>query len=149
MGAGEIQLKFRRHSIHLYLGTGGTISGISLFLKQKIQHLQVILADPQGSGLFNKVKHGVMYSSYEQEGTRKRHQVDTIVEGIGLNRITANFNKAYSAGTIDDAIKVTDEECLSMSRHVMKKDGLFIGSSSAVNLMAAYKVAMKLGKVVV
>ncbi|RIA79016.1 tryptophan synthase beta subunit-like PLP-dependent enzyme, partial [Glomus cerebriforme] len=69
-------------------GTGGTIAGISRFLKPLIPDLKVILVDPPGSGLYHKVKHNVMYSPYEAEGTRTRHQVDTIIEGVGLNRMT-------------------------------------------------------------
>ncbi|KAJ3103985.1 hypothetical protein HDU97_009640 [Phlyctochytrium planicorne] len=124
-------------------GTGGTIAGISHFLKTKIPSLKVFLADPFGSGLFNKVKYGVMYSTTESEGNRRRHQVDTIVEGIGLNRITKNFAKALDV--IDDAIKVTDLEVVEMAEKLLRSDGLFIGSSSAVNATAAFKVAKMLG----
>ncbi|KAI8850687.1 tryptophan synthase beta subunit-like PLP-dependent enzyme [Chytridium lagenaria] len=124
-------------------GTGGTIGGISHFLKPRIPKLKVILSDPFGSSLFNKVKHGVMYASTEAEGSRKRHQVDSVVEGIGINRITRNFEKAISH--VDDAVKVSDEEALQMSRFLLENDGLFVGSSSAVNAVAAYKMARESG----
>lgn len=124
-------------------GTGGTISGCALYLKPKLPALKVVLADPQGSGLFNKVKHGVMFSATEKEGTRRRHQVDSLVEGIGINRLTANF--AAGAELIDDAVKVSDEQALRMARWLVEKDGLFIGASSAVNCVAAVKVARELG----
>src|ERR1700733_7926844 len=75
----------------LTLGTGGTISGISEYLLPRLPELKVVLADPQGSGLYNKIKYGVMYSPTEREGTRRRHQVDSLIEGIGLNRLTHNF----------------------------------------------------------
>lgn len=104
--------------------------------------IKVVLADPQGSGLFNKVKYGVMYNQTEAEGKRRRHQVDTIVEGIGLNRLTKNFELGLTC--YDDAISVTDEEAICMSRHLVLKDGLFLGSSSAVNCVAAVKTALKL-----
>lgn len=65
-------------------GTGGTIAGIGRYLKPRMKGMKIILADPEGSGLYNKVKHGVMYSATEAEGSRKRHQIDTVVEGVGL-----------------------------------------------------------------
>jgi cysteine synthase len=124
-------------------GTGGTLAGIAHYLKPRIKNIKFFLADPQGSGLFNKVKYGVMYASQEAEGTRKRHQVDTIIEGVGINRLTKNFSKALEL--IDDAIRISDLEALEMSRYLMKEDGLFVGSSSAVNCVAAYRVAKMLG----
>lgn len=112
-------------------GTGGTISGVALFLKPRLPKLKVVLADPQGSGLFNRVKYGVMFDPKEREGTRRRHQVDTIVEGVGINRVTHNFEAGRAL--IDDAIRVTDEQAMAMARWLVEKDGIFIGSSSAVN----------------
>ena len=122
----------------------------------------------QGSGLVPRVKHGVLYSPTEKEGTRKRHQTDTIVEGIGINRITRNFALIVQPGWIDDAVRVTDEEAVEMSRFLVERGwwvlpvrrcivvpgtrlmvwsclGLFLGSSSAVNCVAALKTAQKLG----
>ena len=55
---------------------------------------QVMLVDPPGSSLFNKVKRGVLYAREEAEGRRLRNPFDTITEGIGINRITANFSLA-------------------------------------------------------
>lgn len=124
-------------------GTGGTISGVSLFLKEKLRSIKVVLADPQGSGLYNRIKYGVMFDPKEREGTRRRHQVDTIVEGIGVNRVTANFEAGREL--VDDAVRVTDEQAMAMARWLVEKDGIFIGSSSAVNLVAATKVALALG----
>ncbi|KAF7180900.1 hypothetical protein CNMCM7691_000029 [Aspergillus felis] len=124
-------------------GTGGTISGVALFLKPRIPNLSVVLADPQGSGLYNRVRFGVMFDLKEREGTRRRRQVDTIVEGIGINRVTANFEAGKEL--VDDAVRVTDAQALAMARWLVEKDGIFVGSSSAVNCFAAVKTAMKLG----
>ncbi|GFF38663.1 cysteine synthase 2 [Aspergillus udagawae] len=124
-------------------GTGGTISGVALFLKPRIPNLSVVLADPQGSGLYNRVRFGVMFDVKEREGTRRRRQVDTIVEGIGINRVTANFEAGKEL--VDDAVRVTDAQALAMARWLVEKDGIFVGSSSAVNCFAAVKTAMKLG----
>ncbi|KAL3422208.1 Cysteine synthase 2 [Phlyctema vagabunda] len=126
-------------------GTGGTISGIAMYLKQEMGRggsVKVILADPEGSGLYNKVKNGVMFSNTEKEGTRRRQQVDTIVEGIGINRITENFEVGREL--IDDAVKVTDVQAMKMARWLVEKDGIFVGSSSAVNCVAAVVTALRM-----
>ncbi|KAJ7028512.1 tryptophan synthase beta subunit-like PLP-dependent enzyme [Mycena alexandri] len=84
-------------------GTGGTIAGVGRFLKSMEQDIIICLADPQGSGLYIKVKHGVMFDQREKEGTKRRHQVDTVVEGIGINRLTQNIELALPL--IDDAVR--------------------------------------------
>lgn len=112
-------------------GTGGTISGVALFLKPRLPDLKVVLADPQGSGLYNKVKFGVMFDTKEREGTRRRHQTDTMVEGIGINRVTRNFEVGREL--VDDAVRVSDAQAAKMARFLVENDGIFIGSSSAVN----------------
>ncbi|KAL4765112.1 putative cysteine synthase [Aspergillus foveolatus] len=124
-------------------GTGGTISGVALYLKPRIPNMTVVVADPQGSGLYNRVRYGVMFDTKEKEGTRRRRQVDTIVEGIGINRVTANFEAGREL--VDDAVRVTDAQALAMARWLVEKDGIFAGSSSAVNCFAAVKTALKLG----
>lgn len=126
-------------------GTGGTVSGVAKYLKEEAklgESVQVVLADPQGSGLYNKIKYGVMYSPTEREGTRRRSQVDTIVEGIGITRITENFEAGREL--IDDAVKVNDDQACVMARWLVENEGIFAGSSSAVNLVAAVVTALKL-----
>lgn len=125
-------------------GTGGTISGVARYLKDKakLSNVKIVLADPQGSGLYNKIKHGVMYSNTEREGTRRRQQVDSIVEGIGVNRVTENFEAGRDL--IDDAVKVTDEQACNMARWLVENDGIFVGSSSSVNCVAAVVTAASL-----
>ena len=112
-------------------GTGGTISGVARYLKSRLPQIKIVLADPQGSGLYNRIKYGVLFDTKEREGTRRRSQVDSIVEGIGCNRVTANFEAGRVL--IDDAVKVDDEQALAMARWLVEKDGVFVGSSSAVN----------------
>ena len=112
-------------------GTGGTIAGVARYLKPKLPDVKIVLADPQGSGLYNRIKFGVMFNTKEKEGTRRRQQVDSVVEGIGINRVTANFEAGRDL--VDDAIKVTDEQALAMARWLVEKDGIFVGSSSCVN----------------
>ncbi|KAL2754982.1 hypothetical protein ACRALDRAFT_1064726 [Sodiomyces alcalophilus JCM 7366] len=151
-------------------GTGGTLSGVAKFLKEETRRTKgksengkaglgsgtphaspppplpppprIVLADPQGSGLYNRIRHGVMYSPTEKEGTRRRQQVDSIVEGIGITRITENFEAGREL--VDDAVRVTDDEACRMARWLVEKDGIFVGSSSAVNCVAAAVTAMTL-----
>lgn len=124
-------------------GTGGTILGVSKYLKEKLPLVMVILADPQGSGLANRVNYGVMYDTVEKEGKRRRHQVDTMVEGVGLNRLTWNFKQGEH--NIDSAIRVTDDQAVKMAKFLCVNDGFFWGLSAAVNCVAAVKTAMELG----
>lgn len=124
-------------------GTGGTISGVSKFLKEQSPRIKVVLADPQGSGLANRVNYGVMYDSVEKEGTRRRHQVDTLVEGVGLNRLTWNF--CQGEHNVDEAVRVLDNQAVKMAKFLCVNDGFFWGLSAAVNCVAAVRTAMKYG----
>ncbi|KAF4620948.1 hypothetical protein D9613_000323 [Agrocybe pediades] len=124
-------------------GTGGTVAGTGHYLKSMNEDIFVAIADPEGSGLYNKVKYGVMYDPKESEGTKRRHQVDTAVEGIGINRLTHNIELALPI--LDDAFRITDAEAVSMSRYLVKYDGLFLGSSSACNLVACVKLVKQKG----
>ncbi|OWZ26431.1 cysteine synthase A [Cryptococcus neoformans] len=125
-------------------GTGGTIAGTGCFLKKALPDLKIVLSDPEGSGLFNKVRFNVMFDPKESEGKKRRHQVDTVVEGIGINRITYNFSLGLSV--IDDAYRVSDEEAVAMSRYLVQHDGLFLGSSSACNLIACVRLAKTMSR---
>ena len=107
-------------------GTGGTISGVSRFLKEKNSGIKVIDADPDGSGLYNLIKNGKMESSGS-----------SVTEGIGIMRLTANFTSAK----IDDAIRIHDQEMVNMVYHLAEHDGIVVGTSSGVNMMAAYQLA--------
>ena len=118
-------------------GTGGTVSGVGMYLKEQLgeKNVRVVLADPQGSGLYNKVKNGVFWSEYEREGTRRRSQVDSVIEGIGLVRSTRNWEvgEEWREGVVDDAIKVRDQMARNMARWLVEREGIWVGGSSAVN----------------
>ncbi|CAN0915805.1 Cysteine synthase 2 [Linum grandiflorum] len=122
-------------------GTGGTVAGVSTFLQEKNPNVKCFLIDPPGSGLFNKVTRGVMYTKEEAEGKRLKNPFDTVTEGIGINRLTKNFSMAK----LDGAFRGTDKEAVEMSRFLVLKDGLFLGSSSAMNCVGAVRVAQSLG----
>ncbi|KAL2652984.1 hypothetical protein R1flu_021112 [Riccia fluitans] len=122
-------------------GTGGTLAGVSCFLKKHIPDVKCYLIDPPGSSLFNRVTRGVMYTREEAEGKRLKNPFDTITEGIGINRLTENFKLAR----LDGAFRGTDKEAVEMARYLLREDGLFLGSSSAMNCVGAVRVAHLLG----
>ncbi|ASV10859.1 cysteine synthase A [Leptospira santarosai] len=112
------------------LGTGGTYAGVTLFLKEKISKIKTVVADPYGSGIYNFVKKGEVFA----EGS-------SFTEGIGNGRITENMKGA----PMDDAIRITDEECLKVVYQLLYKDGLFLGGSSGIIVAAAVRLAQELG----
>ncbi|GFR45963.1 hypothetical protein Agub_g7432 [Astrephomene gubernaculifera] len=131
----------RLHAFVSGAGTGGTIAGVSRSLKARDPRVRVFLIDPPGSSLFNKVKRGVMYAREEAEGKRLRNPFDTITEGIGINRLTANFNRAL----VDDAFRGSDREAVEMASYLLRNEGLWVGSSAAMNCVGAVKAARALG----
>ena len=111
-------------------GTGGTIGGVSSFLKEKNKDIKIFLADPDGSSLFDHIENGELKSSGS-----------SITEGIGSSRVTANFAKAK----IDGAFKVTDKEALPVLYDLIQNEGLSLGTSCAINVTGAIKLGKKLG----
>ena len=111
-------------------GTGGTIGGVSSFLKEKNKDIKIFLADPDGSSLFDHIENGELKSSGS-----------SITEGIGSSRVTANFAKAK----IDGAFKVTDKEALPVLFDLIQNEGLSLGTSCAINITGAIKLGKKLG----
>lgn len=109
-------------------GTGGTLAGVSRFLKEKSPTTTITLVDPMGSGLFHWFKNGQIKS----EGS-------SVTEGIGIMRLTANFKEAQ----IDEAIQIDDQMMINMLYHLAKNEGLLVGTSSALNVCAAYQIALK------
>lgn len=111
-------------------GTGGTIGGNSRFLKEKNPQLEVWLADPDGSGSYNFLKTG----EYKSEG-------GSMTEGIGIMRRVENFRQAQ----IDYALNLPDQDLVSIADYVRREDGIVLGSSSALNVAAAYFAALQRG----
>jgi cysteine synthase len=112
------------------VGTGGTLAGVAMALKEKNPDIRVTLADPLGSARYNYYANGEL----KAEG-------NSITEGIGQGRITKNLEGA----PIDDALQVTDEEALPLVFDLLKNEGLCLGGSSGINVMAAIKIARDLG----
>ena len=112
-------------------GTGGTIAGVSEYLKSRSSTVRTVLADPPGSSLYEFIRHGVA----------KATGSGSITEGIGIGRVTANMQDA----PIDDAVHVEDAETVSYVYRLLREEGLFVGSTSGVNVAAAVRVARDLG----
>ena len=112
------------------VGTGGTLAGVSKYLKEKKDDIKIFLSDPYGSALYNYYKKDEL----KAEG-------NSITEGIGQGRITENLKHLV----IDDAVRINDKEALEMIFKLLKEEGLFLGGSSGINVCGAIKMAEKLG----
>jgi cysteine synthase A len=112
-------------------GTGGTVAGVSEYLKSRNSGVRTVLADPPGSSLYEFIRHGVV----------KATGSGSITEGIGIGRITANMLDA----PIDDAVHVEDVDTVRYVYRLLREEGLFVGSTSGVNVAAAVQVARDLG----
>lgn len=112
-------------------GTGGTFAGISDYLKSRSQKVRCVLVDPPGSSLYSYVKNGVL----------KATGSGSITEGIGIGRVTANLATAK----IDDSVHVEDPDTVSFVYRLLREEGLFLGSTSGINVAAAVRVARDLG----
>ncbi len=114
------------------IGSGGTLAGVSKYLKEKNSKIEIGCTDPVGSAMFNYFKNG---SSDVTPG-------DTISEGIGQTAITANVKPCL----VDYAHQLSDEVILNMVHYIVREEGIFLGSSSGANLCGAYLLAKKQGK---
>jgi cysteine synthase len=112
------------------IGTGGTLAGVGMFLKERNPKVRIVAADPMGAALYHYYKHGEL----KAEGS-------SITEGIGQGRITANLEGA----PIDDAEQITDAEALPYIFDLILDEGLVLGGSSAINIAGAVRVAKALG----
>ncbi|MDJ0927569.1 MAG: cysteine synthase A [Gammaproteobacteria bacterium] len=112
------------------VGTGGTLAGIARALKARKPEVQIGLADPTGSALYNYYKHGEL----KAEG-------GSISEGIGNSRITENLE-----GTpIDVPYQIPDSESIPLVYRMIRQEGLSLGGSSGVNVAGAIRLAKELG----
>ncbi|CDO95287.1 unnamed protein product [Kluyveromyces dobzhanskii CBS 2104] len=113
-------------------GTGGTYTGVAKYLKEATNgKCKLVVADPPGSVVYSYVKTGESI----REGS-------SFTEGIGQGRITENMRQ--SVEITDDAVFVPDEESIVMLFRLLDEEGLFVGSTSGLNVVAAAKVALTL-----
>ena len=112
------------------IGTGGTVAGVSMFLKEKNPDVQIAIADPLGASMFS------YYSTGELKG-----EGDSIAEGIGQGRITGNLEGVV----VDMPFQIPDAEALPYIFDLLKHEGLCLGGSSAINIAGAVRVAREMG----
>lgn len=112
------------------MGTGGTLAGISTYLKEQNADVKIGLADPMGAAMYSYFKTGELAS----EG-------GSITEGIGQGRITGNVAQAK----VDLPFQVPDEEALPIVFDLLKDEGLCLGGSSGINVAGAIRLARELG----
>jgi cysteine synthase len=114
------------------IGTGGTLAGVSLYLKEQNPNIDVVCADPYGAAMWSWVKFG----------HTDIHDGDSFAEGIGQSRVTANLKGVK----IDDAYRIADDVAVEMLYHLLHAEGLFVSLSSAINVCGAVKLAMDKGR---
>ena len=112
------------------VGTGGTLAGVSIGLKNKNKNIKIALSDPMGSALYSHIKKNKLESSGS-----------SITEGIGTGRITKNFDKAL----VDDAFQTNDVEALNIVYDLIENQKIVLGGSSGINIAGAIKLAKKMG----
>jgi cysteine synthase len=112
------------------IGTGGTLAGVGLYLKERKRDVVIAAADPMGAAMYHYIKHGELRS----EGS-------SITEGIGQSRITRNLEDA----PIDEAYQIKDEEALPVLFDLLREEGLCLGGSSGINVAGAIRLARDLG----
>ena len=118
------------HGFVCSVGTGGTLAGVSIGLKERNKNIKIALSDPMGSSLYSHIK----FNKLENSGS-------SITEGIGTGRVTKNFEKAL----VDDAFQVTDEEALNIIFRLKEDQDIELGGSSGINIAGAIQLAKKLG----
>ncbi len=113
------------------VGTGGTLAGAALFLKEQNPKIKTVCADPFGAAMYSWFKHGNLET---RDG-------DSFAEGIGQMRVTENLKGIV----IDDAYRVTDQSALSIVRQLLREEGIFVGLSSGINVAGALRLAKEGG----
>jgi cysteine synthase A len=112
------------------VGTGGTLAGVGVYLKERRSTVTIALADPLGASLYHWYKHGEL----KAEGS-------SITEGIGQGRITKNLEGA----PVDEAFQIPDREAIPVVFDLLEHEGLLMGTSTGVNVAGAIRLARQLG----
>ena len=112
------------------VGTGGTLAGVAIGLKEKNKDIRIAAADPMGAAIYSWIKHGTL----EAHGS-------SITEGIGQGRVTGNLEGA----PIDDAYEIPDEEALPVIFDLLTQEGLCMGGSTGINVAGAIRMAKDMG----
>lgn len=113
------------------MGTGGTVSGIGRYLKERKPEIKIVGVDPVGSLYYDFVKTGRLTKAFAYK-----------VEGIGEDFIPSTIN----LDILDDIVRVDDKECFLTTRDLVRLEGLFVGGSAGAAVAGAVKYANKIGK---
>src|SRR3979409_129735 len=113
------------------VGTGGTLAGISRYLKEKNKNIVIACADPHGAAMYELFKHG----------QAKATPGGSIAEGIGLGRVTPVIETAQ----VDDAFLIPDEEAVPVMYRLLEHEGLCLGGSTGINVAGAIRLARRMG----
>jgi len=113
------------------IGTGGTLAGVSRFLREKKKDVVIGLADPRGAGMYNLFAHG----------EAKASDGGSITEGIGLGRVTPIVEQMK----VDKPYLIPDEEAVPLIFDILEHEGLSLGGSSGINVAGAIRLAKELG----
>jgi cysteine synthase len=113
------------------MGSGGTLAGTSVFLKEKNKDIVIGCADPRGAAMYELFKHG----------EAKASPGGSITEGIGLGRVTAITKQAR----VDEAYIIPDEEAVPVIYELLEHEGLCLGGSTGINVAGAIRLARQLG----
>jgi len=124
------QLEGRVDGFTCAVGTGGTLAGVGMGLKEFDENVCIALTDPYGAALYNYYAHGEL-----------RAEGNSVAEGIGQGRITANLEGA----PIDTQFRISDEEGLHWVARLLKEEGLCLGLSSGINVAGAVALGKELG----
>jgi cysteine synthase A len=125
------QMEGRIDGFTCAVGTGGTLAGTGMGLKEFDENITVALTDPYGAALYNYYAHGEL----KAEG-------NSVAEGIGQGRITANLEGA----PIDTQFRISDEEGLEWVARLLREEGLCVGLSTGINVAGAVALGKELGK---
>src|SRR5476649_1670089 len=112
------------------VGSGGTLGGVAIALKDRNKHVRIAAADPLGAAIYSWIKTGKL----ESHGS-------SITEGIGQGRVTANLEGV----PLDDAYQIPDEEALPVVFDLLEHEGLCMGGSTGINVAGAIRMARDLG----
>ncbi len=113
-------------------GTGGTIGGVTKYLKEQNPAIKTICVDPNGSGIYN----------FLQTGSYTATAGGSFTEGIGIMRLVNNFRQA----NVDHTMTISDRDIVTIANYVREQDALVLGSSSALNVAAAFYAALQFGE---
>jgi cysteine synthase len=113
------------------VGTGGTLAGVALYLKERSPKVDIVCADPYGAAMW----------SWFANGNTDIHDGDSFAEGIGQSRVTKNLEGII----VDRAYRIQDQTALTIVYQLLREEGLFLGLSSGINIAGAVRYARERG----